>query len=76
MAGDGPEGHADMKASRNAANRSIALVGMLPDGIDVKKGRDLSGSAVAPIPTCRCNSRLFSARWYGSQQCSSAGRAR
>jgi hypothetical protein len=41
MAGHGQEGHVDAKASRIAANRSIALVGMLPDGVAVEKWRDL-----------------------------------
>ncbi len=37
----GLEGHADVKVLRNAANRSIALTGMLPDGRAMKKGRNL-----------------------------------
>ncbi len=52
----------DVKVSRDPANCSIALAGMLTDGVAMTKGRDLRGSAVAPIATCRCNSRLSSAR--------------
>jgi hypothetical protein len=36
MAGHGLKGHADVKALHDAANCSIALVGMLPDEIAVK----------------------------------------
>jgi hypothetical protein len=67
MAGHGPERHADMKVLRDAANCSIALADMLPEGVAVKKGCDLQGSAAASIVTCMCNSRLSSARRHGSQ---------
>jgi hypothetical protein len=67
MAGHGPEEHVDAKELRNAANRSIALVGMLLDGVAVKKGRNLRRSATAPIATGKCNSRLSSAGQHGSQ---------
>jgi hypothetical protein len=37
VAGHSLEGYADAKTSRNASNCSIALVGMLPDGVAMKK---------------------------------------
>ncbi len=40
MAGHGLEEHTDAKALHDAANRSIALTSMLPDGVAMKKGRD------------------------------------
>jgi hypothetical protein len=57
----------DAKASCNAANRSKALVGMLPDSVAVKKGWDLRESAATPIAICKPNSRLSSARQYESR---------
>jgi hypothetical protein len=66
MAGHGLEGHAEAKASCDAINHSIALVGMLPDSVAVQKGRNLRESTTALIAMCRCNSKLFSARQHGS----------
>jgi hypothetical protein len=37
VAGQGLEGYVDAKTSCNAANCSIALAGMLPDSVAVKK---------------------------------------
>ncbi len=67
MAGHDPEGHADAKASRDAANRSIALTGLLLDSVAMKKGRTPRGSTAALIATCRCNSRPSRAKQHGLQ---------
>ncbi len=41
MTGHGLERHADVKALRDIANRSIAQAGMLPDSVAAKKGGNL-----------------------------------
>ncbi len=67
MARHGPEGLEDVKALHNAANWSIALVSMLPDGVAIKMGHNLQGGAATPTVSYWCNNRLSIARRHELQ---------